>query len=107
MAFILSHLIDFLNILNGHGLFQEFKNPLKRKERKIYLHYFNDVASLMLVCSPVQRIPGVEHLVQISDFLNQKNPIRIYFCHCLTEKIKTINQLIEVVASSHSEHKAE
>lgn len=61
----------------------------------------------MLVCSPVQAIPGVEHLVQISNFLNQKNPISIYFCHCLTRKIKAINQLIKLVVSSHSQHKAE
>lgn len=103
----MSHLIDFLNIPNGYGLFEEFKNKLKRKERKIYLHYFNDVASLMLVCSPVQTIPGVEHLIQISNFLNQKNPISSYFCHCLTWKIKTINQLIKLFPSSHSQHKAE
>lgn len=103
----MSHLIDFLNIPNRYRLFQEFKNKLKRKEMKIYLHYFNDVASLMLVCSPVQAIPGVEHLIQISNFLKQRTSINIYFGHCLTRKIKTINQLIKLVVSSHLQHKAE
>lgn len=36
-----------------------------------------------------------------------KKPISIYFCHCLTRKIKAINQLIKLVVSSHSQHKAE
>lgn len=53
----------------------------------------------MLVCSPVQAIPCVEHIIQISNFLNQKNPITFYFRHCLNWKTKTIKESNELPPS--------
>lgn len=48
-----------------------------QRRRAEYLHDLDDVASLVLVGSPVQPVPRVEHVVQVGSLLKQENPTKL------------------------------
>lgn len=43
------------------------------------LHCFYDVSHTVLICSSVQRVPSMKHVIQISNFLKKSNK-HLHFC---------------------------
>lgn len=48
---------------------------------KNYLHCFYDVSHIVLICSSVQSVTSMKHVIQISDFLQKIKPSKhLHFC---------------------------